>query len=89
MITLTLMLVIMSMCQSTQVTKTTPDFVLMSQDHQGRRVYQVSQVDLDPQDSQDHLVSLEPKVNQAQLELDHPDQPESRYRTQPYISEKL
>lgn len=54
----------------------------MSQDHQGRRVYQVSQVGLDPRDSQEDLVTLEPKVNQALLELDHPDHPDSRYRTQ-------
>lgn len=44
-----------------------------SQDHQGRRVYQVSRVGLDPQDSQEDLVSLEPKVIQALLESDHPE----------------
>lgn len=48
----------------------------------GRRVYQVSQVDLDPQDSQEDLVSLDPKVNQALLELDHQDYLERRYMTQ-------
>ncbi|KAA8582741.1 hypothetical protein FQN60_006412, partial [Etheostoma spectabile] len=42
-------------------------------DFQGRRVYQVSQVGLDPRDSQEDPVSLGPKVNQALLESDHRD----------------
>lgn len=56
---------------------------MMSQDHQGRRVYQVSQEGLEPQDNQEDLVSLEPKVNQALPESDHLDPADSRYRTQP------
>lgn len=49
-----------------------------SQDHQGRRVSQVSLVDQEAQDSRDHLVSPEPKVNQVLQESDHLDQPDSR-----------
>ncbi len=56
---------------------------MMTQDRQGRRVYQVSQVGMESQDSQEDLVSLEPKVNQVLLELDHPDNLDPRYRTQP------
>lgn len=48
------------------------------QDHQARRVYQVSQVGLDLRDSQEDLVSLEPKVNQALLVLDLLDRVEPR-----------
>lgn len=56
---------------------------MMSQDHQGKRVYQVCQEGLVPQDNREDLVSLEPKVNQALPELDHLDPPDSRYRKQP------
>lgn len=55
---------------------------MTSQDHRGRRVYQVGRVGLDPRDSQEDLVSPDPKVNQALLELDNPEQPDPRYRTQ-------
>lgn len=48
------------------------------QDQQARRVYQVSQVDLDLRDSQEGLVSLEPKVNQALLVLDRLDRVDPR-----------
>lgn len=50
----------------------------VSQDHQGRRVSQVSQVGLGLRDSREDLVSLEPKVIQALLESDHPDYLEAR-----------
>lgn len=53
---------------------------MISQDQQGWRVYQVSQAGLEAQDSQVDLVSLEPKVSQALLELDHQDQQDSRYK---------
>lgn len=53
----------------------------MPQDHKDRRVSQVSREDLDHLDSQVHLVSMEPKVNQDLLELDHPDYPDSRWVT--------
>lgn len=43
------------------------------QDRKDRRVYQVGQVGEEPRDSQEDLVSQEPKVNQALLESDHPD----------------
>lgn len=48
------------------------------QDRQGRRVCQVRQVGQDPPDSQEDLVSLELKVNQALLELDHQGSPDPR-----------
>lgn len=55
----------------------------MSQDHQGRRVYQVSQGGQDPLDSQELLVFLDPKVNQVLLESDHLEHLDPRYRSQP------
>lgn len=54
---------------------------MMSQDHSGKRVSQVSLVDLDHLDSQVDLVSMAPKVSQDLLELDHPDPPDSRWVT--------
>lgn len=52
--------------------------LLFSQDHQGRRVYQVWQVGQEPRDSLEDLVSLELKVNLVLLELDHLDKPDLR-----------
>lgn len=57
--------------------------VITSQDHQGRRVYQVPQADQEDQEGQEHLVSLELKVNQVLQELDHLDPLDLRCRTQP------
>lgn len=54
---------------------------MMSQDHKGKRVSQVSRVDLDHLDSQVHLVSMVQRVNQDLLELDHLDHPDSRWVT--------
>lgn len=44
-----------------------------SQDHQGRKVYQECRVYQDPQDSQDHLVTKDPKVSQVLLASDRLD----------------
>lgn len=49
-----------------------------SQDRLGRRVYQVNPVDLELQDSQEVLVSQEPKVNQGLPELDPLDKLDRR-----------
>lgn len=53
---------------------------MISQDRLGRRVYQVSQVGLEPRDSQEDLVSPEPRANPAPLELDHLDNLDPRYK---------
>lgn len=58
---------------------------MMSQDQSGRRVSQASRADLDHLDSQADQVLMDPKVNQDQQELDHPDQLDSRCRIQPLI----
>lgn len=58
---------------------------MMSQDQSGRRVSQASRADLDHLDSQAHLVLADPKGNQDQQELDHPDHPDSRCIIQPLM----